>query len=65
MIFKSDTEEFIQYLKAHPTERLWQALRNWSGYNFILGSTHFDPNMFADEWMRANKVEIDDTFCKE
>jgi len=29
-------ESFAAYCKAHPTERFWQALRNWSAYNFIL-----------------------------
>ena len=28
-------EDFINYLKEHPDERLWQALRNWSGHDFI------------------------------
>ena len=26
---------FVSYCKAHPSERFWQALRNWSGHNFI------------------------------
>jgi hypothetical protein len=29
-------KSFIDYCLAHPQERFWQALRNWSGYNFIL-----------------------------
>lgn len=27
---------FIGYCQAHPYERFWQALRNWSGHTFIL-----------------------------
>lgn len=30
---------FFEYLEAHPEERFWQALRNWSGFGFILSST--------------------------
>jgi hypothetical protein len=28
--------DFVGYCMAHPTERFWQALRNWSGGSFIL-----------------------------
>ena len=31
---------FIRYCVTHPEERFWQALRNWSGYSFIYGSTN-------------------------
>ena len=27
---------FIDYCTAHPHERFWQALRNWSCYHFIM-----------------------------
>jgi len=26
----------MAYCQAHPTERFWQALRNWSGAAFII-----------------------------
>jgi hypothetical protein len=26
---------FVSYCKAHPSERFWQALRNWSGFKFV------------------------------
>ena len=26
---------FILYCNNHPEERFWQALRNWSGFNFV------------------------------
>ena len=31
--------DFVCYCIQHPDERFWQALRNWSGYGFILVST--------------------------
>jgi hypothetical protein len=31
-------DDFAAYCKAHPELRFWQALRNWSGQNFILAS---------------------------
>jgi hypothetical protein len=27
--------DFVAYCEAHPTDRFWQALRNWSGHSFI------------------------------
>ena len=29
-------KSFLEYYKKNPHQRFWQALRNWSGYNFIL-----------------------------
>jgi len=31
-------EDFIKYLNNHKEQRLWQAIRNFSGYSFVLGS---------------------------
>lgn len=28
--------DFVAYCIQHPDERFWQALRNWSGYSFVL-----------------------------
>lgn len=28
-------EDFIDYLTSHPSERFWQAVRNWSGQAYI------------------------------
>ncbi len=28
--------DFMAYCEANPSMRFWQALRNWSGYSFIL-----------------------------
>lgn len=29
-------DDFMVYIIDHPTERFWQALRNWSGADFIV-----------------------------
>lgn len=29
---------FIKYMEEHPDERFWQAVRNYSGYSFIIAS---------------------------
>lgn len=34
--------DFLAYLYAHPHERFWQALRNWSGQNFIIAKDSAD-----------------------
>jgi len=34
--------DFTAYCLANPSERFWQALRNWSGHNFILVSPSKD-----------------------
>lgn len=31
-------KSFVNYCESHPSERFWQALASWSGYNFIYGS---------------------------
>lgn len=40
--------DFIRYCKAHPSERFWQALRNWAGFNFILASNTVGFNDIQD-----------------
>jgi hypothetical protein len=47
--------DFTEYCRQHPTERFWQALRNWSGHNFILASNVKDA-IVHDE------LPIQDTF---
>ena len=37
-------KSFIDYCVAHPQERFWQALRNWSGFSFIYGC-HVNQNL--------------------
>lgn len=35
-------DSFTEHCRDHPTERFWQALRNWAGVNFILASNATD-----------------------
>lgn len=49
-------KSFTDYCAAHPDERFWQALRNWSEYTFIFGSC-------ADSFDDLTKLH--DTFYKE
>lgn len=56
---------FITYLKKNPEERFWQAVRNWTKTSFILTSTHFDPFMFDQKFVKDNDIEIADTFYLE
>lgn len=46
--------DFVAYCEAHPTERFWQALRNWSGANFI-----YQSEVLADD------LAMRDTFYLE
>lgn len=41
---------FNAYCEAHPQERFWQALRNWSGFDFIYAS---------QEIVRVDEAPID------
>lgn len=52
---------FVEYCRAHPTERFWQALRNWSGRSFILASS---PNNSLLPTTLA-QGDVDDTFYWE
>jgi len=45
---------FVWYCIRNPEQRFWQALRNWSGYNFIYASNKLLPN-----------IDLIDTFYKE
>jgi hypothetical protein len=40
----------MDYIQKHPTERFWQALKNWSGRGFVWvsDSNEFDPKEFHD-----------------
>ena len=52
---KKQLESFIVYCKANPEQRFWQALRNWSGSNFIYKSKILLPIMSG----------VEDTFYEE
>lgn len=45
-------DSFNRYLKEHPEQRFWQALRNWSGYRDIYAR-------------KINEDDFNDTFYKE
>ena len=45
-------DSFVAYCQQHPEERFWQALRNWSGHNFI----------FVSQFL---KIGVQDTFYWE
>lgn len=50
-------DDFADYCRDHPTERFWQALRNWSGYGFILATNSPDAKSFANDtfyWQARN-----------
>ena len=49
---------FIKYLKEHPEERFWQALRNFSGFHFIYGCNDFVYQM-------PKSIKLVDTFYEE
>jgi hypothetical protein len=49
--------QFTNYCAEHPQERFWQALRNWSGYAFILGANGLDLET-------GDYKEVEDTFYK-
>jgi hypothetical protein len=56
---------FMNYLINHPEQRFWQIVRNWSGYPFVLGSNHWNYEMFDSKYFKKNKIEIEDTFYWE
>lgn len=50
-------DSLIKYFKDHPNERLWQAIRNWSGLYMIYGATG-KPGSYAEDtffWKKKNK----------
>lgn len=49
-------ESFTAFCKGNPEQRFWQALRNWSEYEYILGSKQVFPD---------GELETEDTFYKE
>ena len=63
---KSSTKlwSFIQYCLAHPDERFWQALRNWSKYEFIYVSSEC-ATMITDDSVPDFINSLEDTFYKD
>ena len=46
---------FVRYCEQHPDERFWQALRNWSGHEYVL----------VQDWYRNPWAVTIDTFAWE
>jgi len=55
-------EDFLKYYEQHPEQRFLQAIRNWLGCNFLITSTHYNPEMFNKEYLEKNGVDTEDTF---
>lgn len=55
-------DSFVEYCESHPQERFWQALRNWSKWNFILG-TNTPPRDLVIDYTGRGLVQ--DTFYLE
>lgn len=50
--------DFVSYCETHPTQRFWQALRNWSGCPFVSVSAVKLPGAVAEDtfnWEGRNK----------
>ena len=47
-------KSFVDYSEKNKELSFWQALRSWSGYNFIYGS-----------YLESRDEELDDTFYIE
>jgi hypothetical protein len=50
-------DDFVLYCLHHPDERFWQALRNWSGYPFVIVSDKLPEDGQIDTfyWRGKNK----------
>jgi hypothetical protein len=46
---------FKRYCISHPEERFWQALRNWSSYNFIWVSGDLERTDLKDTFYFEGK----------
>lgn len=61
---QEELNSFVEYCTAHPEQRFWQALRNWSNKQYssdishILIATGFDVSQEGD----AGYAGIEDTF---
>ena len=52
---------FIKYMEEHPSERFWQAVRNYSGYAFIIASDALPTRPDQDDtfyWEELHKPEL-------
>ena len=53
--------DFARYCEDHPQERFWQALRNWSDFDFIFGTSSWSGAKLIEEY----RYGVDDTFYRE
>lgn len=53
---------FIKYAKKNPEQRFWQALRNFSGYDFIYGYKYDGKAKILEA---LEKLGLEDTFYIE
>lgn len=56
---------FVAYCQQYPDQRFWQALRNWSDYNFVLVSNTLPPTTEDMRGCYTKPYEIYDTFYWE
>ncbi len=47
--------DFVSYCIQHPEERFWQALRNWSGADFIYQASAEDGSKMVDTFYLEGK----------
>lgn len=36
--------DFLNYCNQHPEQRFWQALRNWSGFQYLYKAEYHAPH---------------------
>lgn len=51
-------KDFVDYCNRHPTERFWQALRNWSGYGFVYVSNTKPPGADTKDTFYTETKEV-------
>ena len=51
---QEELQSFTRYCQEHPSERFWQALRNWSNKGYILTAEERDND--------GNFIDPKDTF---
>ena len=58
-------ESFIKYCQENPHQRFWQALRNWSGCNFIYSQKKGGLLSGDTVDIDGDYIELEDTYYKE
>ena len=67
-------EDFIKYCEAHPEERFWQALRNWSKADAICVERNwgevgddgrFTSREYVDTFYWEDKSDLPDEFDED